>query len=165
MDDKNKFNLPIYILLKCFNETGNHKLDIDISNNKILSKTLESKKTHTIKIDSLYNFKSSSIVKINFNWTGDEHANKYLKILKICVNDQKLSLHNLFYYPIKNEYIKKLSANEYKEKILKPGKTYGWYGRLTSTFKLGNSIDIKKLTRNDAYNLIIPGGDKVYIND
>ena len=64
MDDKNKFNLPIYILLKCFNETGNHKLDIDISNNKILSKTLESNNELTESFDLyvlLYFFRKGSL--------------------------------------------------------------------------------------------------------
>ena len=132
----NRFNLRLNILCKCFNKESNHNLNIDIDGDIILSKKLNFGKIHTIKIDEFYDFKHSKIVKINFQWTGDkESADKYLKLWNIYVNDQLIPTYSLHYYPIENEYIKKLKSTPkglatYKNKILKPGQNYGWYGKL-----------------------------------
>ena len=162
----NRFNLRLNILCKCFNKESNHNLNIDIDGNTILSKNLDFGKIHTIKIDEFYDFKHSKIVKINFQWTGDkESADKYLKLWNIYVNDQLIPTYSLHYYPIENEYIKKLKSTPkglatYKNKILKPGQNYGWYGKLMIEFKLGNTLELKKLAYNNAYNIMgIPSKD------
>ena len=62
-------------------------------------------------------------------------------------------------------HIKKLKSTPkglatYKNKILSPGQNYGWYGKLMIEFKLGNTLELKKLAYNNAYNIMgIPSKD------
>lgn len=132
----NRFNLPTYIVLKSFSEYP-HSITIDIDDNIILRKDVPGGEELTIKNDGYYDFVKSGIKKITVTWRGDKECeNKWLKIGKIVINNQEIRPHHCRYMPFDNEYLLSQKNNPIKKKeiakrILFPGETYGWFGRIT----------------------------------
>jgi hypothetical protein len=90
----------------------------------------------TIKNIDYFNFVNSGIKKITVTWQGEKECeNKWLKIGKMVINNQEVRVHNCRYMPFDNEYLLSQRNNingrkEITRRILFPGETIGWFGRI-----------------------------------
>lgn len=132
----NRFKLPTYIVLKSFSEYP-YSITIDVDDDIILRKDAPGGEELTIKNDGHYDFVKSGIKKITVTWRGDKECqNKWLKMGKIVINNQEIRPHHCRYLPFDNEYLMNqrkdpINKKEITKRILFPGETFGWFGRIT----------------------------------
>ena len=138
----NRYNLSTYILFKCFSE-HRHSVTVDIDGDTVFRKDIPAGEELTVKNDGHHDFVNPGLKKIVITWKGEKECeNKWLKMGKIVINNQEIFPHHCRYHPFDNEYIldqrnSLVGSKEITRKILFPGETFGWFGRIAYTPYVG----------------------------
>ena len=131
----NRFNIPVYLLLRCFSEHA-HSLVVDINDNIIWRKDAEGGQELLVKYDSHYDFCDAGHKKITISWHGErECENKWLKVGNFVINYQQIQPWKCRYMPLDNEYLinqrkDPRTRKDINQRILFPGETFGWFGKI-----------------------------------
>ena len=149
----NRHTLPIWTQFSVFHDSAQHYVNIDIDDQIVYQKTFDPGIKHRVKIDKIFDFEHSGIKKIKIVWRGDEETqNKYFLFDKWAINHQHLSAFSqCMYVPDENDYMEKInthgSAEEkanLRKQIMFNGNKFGWFGKMTWDFVLGNTLEVKK---------------------
>ncbi len=159
----NRFNLENYILIDSFNAESDHTIKIEINKEVFFEGKFIKNKEHRIKKIAYIDYAQPGINTIEIKWNGDkECANKFMKIQKIIVNDQRIHPWSARIKPVSNDYIKNLLSTKegsifYRKKIANPGCEQGWYGTYTYKFL----IDKHRIRNSKQISLIASTGIKL----
>jgi len=116
---------------------------VDIDGDTVFRKDIPAGEELTVKNDGHHDFVNPGLKKIVIMWKGEKECeNKWLKMGKIVINNQEIFPHHCRYHPFDNEYIldqrnSLVGSKEITRKILFPGETFGWFGRIAYTPYVG----------------------------
>jgi len=148
----NRYTMPIWTNFSVFHDSSEHTVDVYVDGKNIYNKFFSPGIKHSVKIDEVFDFRSSDHKEIMIHWQGNhETQNKYLIIDKWVINNQQLSAYKCMYLPDENEYIRNIKQNGTPEEkqilrrqILFSGNRFGWFGKIIWNFVLGNTLEVKK---------------------
>jgi|TARA_B100001964_G_scaffold3053_1_gene3419 hypothetical protein len=149
----NRFTLPTYFYAKAYNEGSDHTVKVFLDDVCITEQNIPASEEQVLKFDDIHNWQEAGHHVVRINWDGKEEAeNKWIKIWRLAVNDQMLPVFAFRYLPKETEFIKD-NPKLVREKITKPGQTYGWYGDLIHRFSLGNPKEIASGLKDSPHRL------------
>ena len=134
-NDKSKiFSCKAEIEIAVFNNQSAHDITMTLNDHAIFYEKLVENKEYALKINDYFEFKRPGYNFLKIIWNGEKECeNKFMKILKLIVNDQHIPNYNVMIDPIENEYIKNLKSTDqgmkdYRKHLLYAGHQHGWYG-------------------------------------
>lgn len=159
----NRHNLPVWTQFSVFHDCAEHSVVIDINGQEIFSKTFAPGIKHPVKIDDFFDFYHSGRKKITIDWNSEkETPNKYFKFNRWVINNQHISSFKCMYVPYENEYIKDIRTHgteeekkQLRKQIIFACNSYGWFGKMSWDFVLGDVLEQKQTLQDTAPERIL----------
>ena len=159
----NRYTLPLWTQFKVFHDSAKHTVKIAIDGDIVYNNSFSPGIVHHIKLDDVYDFRSSSVKRLTIDWQGEkETENKYFIFDKWSVNNQLIPSWKAIYIPEKNDYIENIKLNgstqeknELRKKILFCGHRFGWFGKIIWDFLIGDRINLQEKKEEDKKELLV----------
>lgn len=158
--------LSTQISFTTFNAECEHMIKIELNDKTVFGETLAREKEHDYRIMDNFEYVLPGLNTIKISWNAEhECENKFLKVLKLLVNDQIVPNHSARIDPIENEYIRNLQSTEqglteYRKKIFYNGNHFGWYGTYVFQFVIDPHLLVQ---RQPSYSAIRGTGIKPHM--